>query len=168
MNRLRSSLWIGLLFASGCSAVDAHVDHDPEVDFEQLSTFAWRPSNVPERTDPNPMQAEIRATVAAVLKSKGYRQVEDNPDFQVAVFGGSKRLQTSMSLGYLRWEPGQPRDMYTYEEESLVIDIIDPAENHLIWQGQAKGALGTQPTPGQRADMIETAARTLLAQFPPK
>ncbi len=169
MKGINTWLLAGLLVsAAGCSAVDSHFDHDPEAKFDELETFAWRPSTVPDRPDADPMQAQVRATVVAILKSKGYREVDDDPDFHVAAFGGTKHLQTSMSLGYRRWEPGQPRDTFLYEEDSLVIDIIEPKANHLIWQGEAKGALGSRPTPGQRSDMLETAARTLLDRFPPR
>lgn len=168
MKPIEIPLLLAFSLAAACSAVDVHVDHDPEAKFDELETFAWRPSTVPERREPDPLHAQVRATVAAVLQSKGYREVDEAPDFHVAAFGGTRQLESPMSLGYRQWQRGRPVDVFVYQEESLVIDIIDPAANHLIWQGQAKGALGSYPTPGERAEMLEIAARSLLDRFPPE
>jgi len=61
-----------------------------------------------------------------------------------------------------------PIDVYQYEEGSLVLDVIDPAQSELVWRGTASKAIDRSWTPEERETEVREAVRALLAEFPPK
>ena len=62
----------------------------------------------------------------------------------------------------------QKTELVYYREGSLVIDIIDPSSDKLIWRGVAKKNLNEELSKGQREKLINQAVSAVLADFPPK
>jgi hypothetical protein len=60
---------------------------------------------------------------------------------------------------------GQGINYERYREGTLVLDIIKPDSNQVIWRGKAVSVIGD---PSGRKQAIEAAVGRLLKKFPPK
>ncbi|MEE9271049.1 MAG: DUF4136 domain-containing protein [Candidatus Krumholzibacteria bacterium] len=62
---------------------------------------------------------------------------------------------------------GYGRYVDDYLEGTLVLDIIDPAANEVIWRGWASQALDSDPDPERFRMYVNDAVKEILAEFPP-
>jgi len=186
--RLPASLLVAaLLVAMGCATVRVKTDHDPETDFSALRTFGWL--EPPLREQPKPASGEdvdpfahntlldkrVRSAVEAELAERGYAPAAagETPDFQlryhvilrdrtrtvsqpVFVGGGYHRYPYSYS-GYY--------GTYTYEEGTLVLDVIDPGSEQITWRGWGRGRTDDAHL---GAEEVKTYVEEILARFPPE
>lgn len=169
-----------LLSVTGC-ATTPHHEYDEQVEFSSLRTFQWlepqygdKDVSVSHPVLDSPLlgQRVRRATVAA-LEEKGYRQVEENPDFYVTYHtaeGEEQRRASYVQLGYGRFSPHfgssilldvTPR---SFREGTLIIDIVAAGEDELIWRGWRDAYLTQSNFEEER---VNKAVRFILSAFPP-
>ena len=55
----------------------------------------------------------------------------------------------------------------SYEESSLMIDIIDAKSKKLVWRGTSKRVMPSLDTPQERRSYIHETVAAVLAKFPP-
>lgn len=66
-----------------------HVEKRPGADLSRFRTFSWADTEVKTAGDQNPLlrssiaEATIRQAIETKLTSRGFRRVDDNPDFYV-------------------------------------------------------------------------------------
>src|SRR5690606_31949833 len=87
----------------------------------------------------------VQNAVTAALEAKGYRAVDDDPDFYVtfhtAEGEAQQRSSTYVQLGYGRYSPhfgsGVLLDLTprTFREGTLIIDVLAGDNEDLIWRG---------------------------------
>ncbi len=104
---------------------------------------------------PPELDAGLRRTVEDGFVARGYRQ-QPNPDFLV---------------GYLvsKSKQGDPRStggVQEYEEGSLVIDVLKPGTDRLLWRGWARARITESANPDERQKRIRSAVDRLLKGFP--
>jgi hypothetical protein len=58
-------------------------------------------------------------------------------------------------------------DVRQYEEGSLIIDIVDNAEDELVWRGVASKSLPSNPTPEKIDKIIDQVVTKAMENFPP-
>jgi len=166
---------------SGCSRVSVRTMADPQIDFTRYATFAFAPdAGKPPLDAPPPRHlaiikepryhASLQEVIGSTLVEKGFTPVRPgiDPDFLIAyhtvvrdqadvvppLYGvGWRGHVYRTSPGYVRW----------YKEGTLVIDIVDTADNQLVWRGVGVGAMRDMH-PG--TPMTE-AVQEILEQFPP-
>lgn len=187
LQRALGTLWFVALGA--CSIMNITSDYDPSTNYSGLSTYNWMPDPQETTGDPridNPFLASrIRNAVDNTLAAKGYL-VSDTPDFLIGYHAAVKDktdVQTiNTSYGYgpgWGWEygygnrpygwTGAPETfVYEYEEGSLILDIVDPESNELIWRGSAQAEVDRSASPEKREKKINEAVERILAQFPPQ
>lgn len=187
MQRMRGLCVSALLslLAAGCAGIDVKQDYNPAVDFGALRTFSWR-SAVQEPTgnklvDSPLLDSRIRAAVEKELLARGHRKVATNPDYQVAYSytiesGAERDPDTSVgigvgtgsrgsfggigvSLGFGGRDPGQER---------LIVDVIDPATDNLLWRGFAERRLASSSDPEENSARINETVAAILREFPPR
>lgn len=56
---------------------------------------------------------------------------------------------------------------WAYEEGTMVIDLIRPKTNHMVWRGTARYDLTDVTTPDERIQLIQRLVRIIMAKFPP-
>jgi hypothetical protein len=192
MKRLRlPGLALCLILLSSCATYDISTDYNPSADFSDLKTWNWLPEPTPKwgdpRIDSNSLLADrIRKAVANQLAIQGYRQTSSNPDFLVGWhasiiskidstfvnghYGYSHGQGAGPGLGWNYW--GSPRyaDSYAYyyDKGALILDIVNPKTDKLIWRGTAKKSINGKDSPEQKQKTIEEAVKKILAKFPPK
>lgn len=186
MQRIRALFFIALssLFAAGCGGINVKQDYNPEVDFDALRTFAWRSAGQEptgnKLVDSPLLDSRIRAAVERELLAKGYRKVTANPDYQVAynytIESGAERDPDAsvgigvgtgsrgsfggigVSLGFGGRDPGRER---------LIIDVIDPKADNLLWRGIARRKLESSSDPAENIARINETVAAILSEFPP-
>ncbi len=181
---VRTSLAIGLAL-SGCASMQVRSDYDRNVDFTRYESFAWleRPvkplaeapeQQIPDAADPfawnSLLDKRVRSAVDALLLSRGFRKTSgESPDFWLRYHTMLKdRVQiTSFPAGV--WPHGAGigwTDIYvdSFQEGTLILDVIDPALNQLVWRGWAVRAVGDLT---RQHDEVQLAVKRILERFPP-
>lgn len=163
----------------GCSTSMVKSDFDQEVDFSKFRSFDWlEQREKPEGSEPftNSLLAKrIRRAVDRELTVKGFRKDPGgNPDFKVRYYVSVKDKIDIRSSGY-----GYPWGYsygfgysyggsyaYEYEEATLIIDVIDPAIDQLVWRGWYKDVLKDGDKINE--EQIALAVNHVLKDFPPQ
>lgn len=166
---------------AGCSSVSVQRDFDTGTDFSQLKTFAWQHAEQPETGNPqidNDLNDErIRNAVNATLSAKGFIAAErDEADVLVAYFVDHKRKLSSgsVSVGLGRSSYGRhggvgySTGLSEYDQAILTIDILNPADDRMIWRGVGSRSTYEGSNPSKSVQIVNEAVETILKKFPPK
>jgi hypothetical protein len=174
-----------LIAAAAAFSMSVKSDYEKSFDFSGLRTFAFktdRASNDPLRT--NTIEAgRIQSALAAQLEANGFTQSAQSPDFIVAFYTRSKQKTQVQSTGFGpgfgygpgfgwgygipfrgRWRWGFGPDIWTstYTQGSVMVDIIDPKNNELVWRGVAKDTINGI---GQSDKQANQAAKDLVKRY---
>lgn len=148
---------IALVLFSVTAVADTKSDYDRSYDFSKLRTWDFKMMTRMPR-DPvgtnSLWNKRIRIGLEEHFAQYGYRKVEDgDPTFLVNYFMGIKEKYDIRYIDYgfpggtgrwgrwgrwYGWEPGFSRvDVWRipYTESTLVVDVIDPRTNQLVWRG---------------------------------
>ncbi|MEE8165677.1 MAG: DUF4136 domain-containing protein [Myxococcota bacterium] len=181
-----SALRLGVLglflsLAFGCHSIRVHTDWDPEISFMSLSRFAWL--EPPEIEGANPfadnslLRKRLRGALHEALAERGYRKVEtpEEVNFLVTysvILDERIRVDGSYSTGYGGYGRHGFGHAYSnsrvrnYQESTLIIDLLDPKSQDLIWRGWGSGVVATRDRDrdGRR---LNSGVRQILNAFPP-
>jgi hypothetical protein len=149
---------LGLLVtAAGCvEPIRVRSVYGPGIRLDGLgSQYQWlQPS--PNRAGNDQFDQFIRTAFDEQLAAKGFTLTEDPlHDFDLDYRVGR------VVKGDILYER-------TYEEGSLIIDVLDPQDGRIIWRGIAEATIRSADPPETRQKRITDAARRLLEQFPPR
>lgn len=168
----------------GCSNLQVTTDFDPDVDFSNVRSYAWldQRSGVEGENNPNSLlDRRVRGAVDAELLARGLA-IADRQSADVLVsyhIGVEKKLDVNTihsGYGYgSGWYGSRGRtyagysETYVreYEEGTLLIDLIDPARNELIWRGSGQARVQQASTPEEREKRVREVVGKVLAGFPP-
>lgn len=160
-----------MLVAVSVFGSSVRTDYDKNFNFGNLKTFAFQEQRRGNRdtlkTD-TLTATRIQNSLTAQLEENGFNSDSDNPDFKVAYYASSKEKLDIDSFGYgypRRWRWGFGGDMWTryYTEGSIIVDIIDPKSNQLIWRGIVTDTIGNKP--GQSENQINDGTKDLVRHF---
>ncbi|MFZ6014339.1 MAG: DUF4136 domain-containing protein [Bacteroidota bacterium] len=164
-----------LLLVAGCSPqIRVYSDHDPEYQVKDFKTFDWG-QKIDVEKNQNPLlynelnDKRIKAAVSEQLTSRGYTRSELNPDLVIHyhIIVDDQSIVTTEPYGYF-YGPYWTRmrtNVYSYREGTLIIDVMDPKTNNLLWRGWATADL-TTITPDQTEEIINRAVAKIFRQFP--
>jgi hypothetical protein len=162
-------LILGLLIG-GCSGPEVSHDYDPKHNFDNLRTWSFSPLP-PQADGPNDRMGvsglaleRIQRSIDLELRLKGYPPVDSkSADFWVQYYAvQSQRLVA---------EPGYDwghHDVSSYDEGTIIVDVINPKDKRMIWRGTASDVVDPDRTPTEREERIQEAVHEILAEFPPK
>lgn len=164
MRLLRGLLPLVLvLAAAGCRSISIDTDHDKSFDFKRLRTFDYLAAPTSARTaqtDPS-----LLDMIAAELTARGLQPTKQNPDLLIAVHRSIEGQLNTRGFGYE--EIGGRLHPYTYQEGSLVVDLIDATSKRTVWRGTAQGAFKFSEDPAELRRMLADVLRDMFADFPP-
>jgi hypothetical protein len=173
-----------VLLLAGCR-VPVKTDYDPSVDLGGLASFAWLDPPLREKpgegepADPfvhnTLLDKRVRDAVERELVARGYRPAGDEPpDFLVRyhVVARQKTRERPVvvggGFGYGRYPFGYGSSVAygseSYEEGTLILDVIDPASESIAWRGWAAARARDGYFDAERVDRYVQA---ILARFPP-
>ena len=188
MLRFRLLSILLLFFVSGCSKIQVTTDFNPGTDFSQLKTYRWlsaqdNPGDDLRINNEFVIKA-VRTAVDHELSAKGYRRDDTGQaDFVVSWFGSiDKKLRPeNINNYYARYgygalyrnpnynpQPLTSLNTIEYEEGSLVIDLLDPASNTLLWRGTGSSKLKENQSENQVTRNVHSAVKRILEGFPPQ
>jgi hypothetical protein len=98
--------------------------------------------------------------------------VDSNPDFSVAYYASARQKLdvTYWDYGYPwwpRWGPlRRPGVAMTtlYTEGTLIVDVVDPRSNELLWRGQSKSEVSDDQQEYLR--QVSKSVKAILERFP--
>jgi ABC-type glycerol-3-phosphate transport system substrate-binding protein len=172
--RLRLAL-LSLLLV-GCSSVSVDSDYDPQTDFSTFRTWSWMHDGPAQGVD-DLTDGRIRAAVEAALPIRGLRKADAgaSPDLRVAYHARvEQRIEAvpapATTIGY-GWRAGyvayDAQQLSTYDEGTLIIDLVGADSEDLVWRGTATAIVGDGGTPEEREERIREAVEKLLERYPP-
>jgi Domain of unknown function (DUF4136) len=166
-----------VLTCAGAQAQKIKVEYDKSIDFSQFKTFALDSNQASAK----PMlRLAILAAVQDDLTKRGLKQVADNPELYVQVYGASDSDVSfsyhdpiygsgipPINYGITYWYniPGTVTSVVVHKGE-LVVDVIDAGQKKLIWRGIAKDKLSDQKQ--KLLDQVNTAVEKMFEQYPVK
>lgn len=169
-----------------CTSLKVRTDFDDEIDFLRLEKFAWLSPELRDEPGKGPdllanpfvhntlLDKRVRETVEEVLTGRGYRETSDEPDFHlryeittrevtrdtgpVYVGGGRYHGRGGVYSGYY--------GTYTYQEGTLIIDVIDPKTQRIAWRGWASTRISSSNQVDE--EKVRRYVTAILAAFPPQ
>jgi len=181
-NKFLLILYISLFF--GCSAVQVSQDYLPGAKFYDFKTYQWQSEKQKptgnEKIDNPLLIRRIRTAIDQTLTKMGYKKIkEGTPDFYVSyTYSLRSKMEsrdTGVSFGFgfgstrryggVGINSGQ--DINQYDQAILLIDLIDPINNDLIWRGNGTRRVAEHYKPEKITKIINEMVSKILAQFPP-
>ena len=167
-------LLLAVVAAAACSQFRERVEYDPGADFARLHTYAWLPLSEVDPADQRVLDRyidrRIREAVARTLGAKGYAPAGGGaPDFLLN-YRVSSGGRTAAPLGYYpgSWYVQRHAHQETYDEGTLLIDVVDGATRTMIWRGAASTRLLPHISLERRVKRVDAAVAHILADFPPR
>jgi hypothetical protein len=113
----------------------------------------------------------FRAQITRSFQDRGYTLNEMNPDFVVAFYASAHE---KLDIGV--WDYGTPTTAWPnaarqapavvqYMEGSVVIDVLKPGTRQLLWRGEGRAELGSDPA--ESVKLLTKAADAIVSKFPP-
>lgn len=79
---------------------------------------------------------------------------------------GYRRSGVGYGMGYSTMPSTEVKTTY-YTQGSLIIDVVNPKDDTLVWRGTAEGKLKKNQTTQERKAAIEEVVMNILSEFPP-
>jgi hypothetical protein len=176
---------MGLILAAGCAGQHVTTDYSPATSFSQYRTYALV---LPPDTAAAQqlLDQRVSSAVQAQLASKGLTQTDrQNADLYVGygvVDKTHKQVYTyrdgwgwggGWGWRYYRWGAPWPMDSYrqveTYTDGTVVVNLIDAKTKKVVWQGQVADVLSLPVgNPTSATQKIDSAVAKLFAKYPPQ
>lgn len=172
-------LAVGVCLFGGCATVSVANDFDRSVDFSRYKTFGLVGGHMVVngvQDDANTLVRDrIQNSVLTVLASRGLVQNNDNPDLIVGYQAGARTRTEIEGMGpYMPgvgpywnagwWTPGY-MDWWTrtYEEGTLVIDMVEASSKRLVWRSYIRGEV----RPPITQENLDKAVAKAFKNYPP-
>lgn len=146
------------------------IDYDHHADFSQYHTYGWAKVHTE-----NPLwQQRIQDAVDKNLQAKGWQKVESGGEVALTAVGAVRNQQEYQTFyngfdGGWRWGGFGDQTTTTtinYRVGTLVLDMYDAKDKHLIWRGTANNTLSDKPEKNERK--LDKAVDKMFEHFPPK
>jgi hypothetical protein len=165
------------LFTSACSTLQVRTLGAPDANFVNLRTFRILEVPAPIVIDAQPAWSDepmlnnsitYRAglmAVRAALEMRGFVYDEQSPDFHVAFYASAQEKLDLNDWGY-GYGYGYCCGPYIteYTEGTVIIDVVDPASNQLIWRGSGVADVSDKPEKYMRQQ--QKAIVKIVERFP--
>lgn len=177
-------LTLGLALLTGCAAIPVRYDYDRQASWSSYKSYDWYAATSQAKRKAagvdNPiMDRRVRSAVEKVLAARGFqRDSAGEPDFLVTYYPvyQNRALVTGTTLhngwgwGYHPFGFGLSthyRQVHTYKDGSIVLEIVDNKTKQLVWQAIGEGVLTDLDDPQEVDEQIEAAVKQILNRFPP-
>lgn len=170
-----ATLLLLLVISLGCSpGLRVQTDTDPDYDLWSYKSFDWSPKiNIEESKNPiyyNELNDKrIKTAVTEEMFRLGYSNTAQSADliihYHIIVEDQSTVVGDPLGYHGSYWI-GLDREVYIFKVGTLLIDIMDPKSNNLIWRGQAQAFIDNQTSPKQVNQLVNRAVRKMFRKFP--
>ncbi|MCH8537440.1 MAG: DUF4136 domain-containing protein [Alkalimonas sp.] len=169
---------------SGCAVKpDARIDYARDVNFNQYQTFGFYKAPGTDTEDYQSLLTDhFKAALRTEMEALGYRYQEDDAQLLLNFASNtedktdirSSPFRANIGFGHYgyrsAWHLGFPlyqQDIETvhYKQGTVQIDLVDAAENRLIWQAIKEGRLTREALRNPKQAVDETVS-LLFQKFP--
>ena len=165
MHRKRVLLVVMMgLLVLGTVTADVNAEFDPEFDFSAYSSYAWR-EGTPARREA--AERRIRDSVNRELAEAGLRLAEEDADLWVVthVLVDRHTLRDLRDESYWEFYKGiKSVDPYDLGRGTVVIDLVDPRLEQIVWRGAVSRAVDKNMKPDSKK--IDKAIHSVLKRLP--
>lgn len=163
------SLWI----FGGCSSLQVNVDYDPGFDFQTQKSFAIAHYN--KEGEDTLLSDRLIKALEADLHSKGYMKSAKEAADLIVTFHTNVENKVSIDtdyqmIGYARYGYGggmvATTRTYNYQKGTLIIDVLNPKDEKIVWRGMATDILKEHKTPQERTAYINKVVQETMKDFP--
>jgi hypothetical protein len=176
---------LSAIFVTACATQTPNYDYLSSADFGKYESYAWATvdteSKENHRSKNQLVDKRIIDAVDDSLVAKGLQKVSDSPDLLInyhvsvseqeqqqsrgRVSIGTSSYGRGSSVGFAVSVPvGGTR---TYQEGTLVIDIMDAKSKDLLWQGWGSRTVRQNTDPERLTALINEVVAEILANYPP-
>ena len=163
---------LGCLPCSVTFAQRTRTSYAAGLNFSKYHTYRWVEVKG-QHPDPS-VDAQIKQSIDSQLAKKGLTKTNDatadlDVDYQTAISHTQEwQVYEDWTETSLMEQRLPQHKMVTIDRGTLVIDMYDTSAKQLVWTGRAHKTL--DPTSSQKARQknLDSAAKKLLADFPPK
>lgn len=156
------------------------VNSDPATDWNQYQTFGFFNPLTTDRGDVRSLTStQLIASTTREMEARGLTRVTANPDLLINFILSTRetlqsRPSTSASASWGRGRYGtwggysfgmSTNEIVQRTEGSLAIDVVDRAENQLVWEAVAQKTVSNRTRENQQQVMDDAVAR-MFTQFP--
>lgn len=147
-------------------------DFDPDYSLKNFKTFGWSDSKQLE-VKGNPLyynelnDKRIKKEVELQMTGKGYQLAATNPGLIMHyhfVLENRQVINPDPFGDYGSYWLNRNVNGYEFREGTLIIDLMDPKTNNLVWRGWAVGFLDEE-RPDQMGKQIKHAIQNIFAKF---
>jgi hypothetical protein len=171
------------------SALDVHVESDPNFDFTPLKTWTMNPKGagnavriISADDDSTQLKQNFETRILPLVQNgfvkRGFAKASSGqPDFYVTCYvlvtAGSSSQQMGQFLqpvpewGLPYFAPSTSA-LSVFPKGSLILDIAPSATNEVVWRGVAQAELKWDDSDKKREEHVRDAVDQLLKKFPPK
>jgi len=184
-----------VIFVSGCSSLSLSTDYDKKIDFSNFKTYRWHKKIHPPTVDGKPttstndiMDSRIRATINQHLQAQHYtlsdsKKIDFLVNYSVVIenktdirtYNNYSGYSPGFQYGYGSYGQNMALGFGTsdtkvthYQQGTLIVDIINPETNQLMWRGSADGRLPKNTNQEENDKLIKKYINKVLSGFPPK
>jgi hypothetical protein len=180
-----------MLLLVACSNFTVDSDYTPGTDFESFKSYSWYSATL---RDPKSLDflggdifdKRVRYNIDQQLQAKGFVLKSDGAvDFKVNYDVLTEDRQDIRTYNtYSGMAPGfgyygaygyggmgmgtSQTQVVNYKQGQLIIDIILPENEILVWRGTAEGRIPKNEKPEQREKGTQELIAKILANFPPQ
>jgi hypothetical protein len=170
-----------VLLSSACATVSVATDFDHAADFSKYRTYQLAGGHIVVNgvlDDANTLVKErIQGALMSALQAKGLTPVQGDaaPDLMVGYVAGARRRTEIEGMGPYTpgvgpywnagwWTPGY-MDWWTrtYDEGTLVIDLVDGPSKRLVWRAYARAEV----SPPVTDEKVRAAVNKAFDKYPP-
>ncbi len=131
------------LLISGCATYNISSDYEKGTDFSSFHTYKIMNHDHGFPVGANPINKQrIDRAINKEMAARGYT-IADNPDLLVSWFVKVKDVKEVdiYHKHYLRYNNYHHVEVHEYQEGSLVIDLVDRANNQVVWHAKTTGTV---------------------------
>lgn len=176
------ALLAAALCLPACANVVVTTEQDPAADLSLPRTWGWMMEQDLGRTggrlDRENTYAAIVVAVEECLGAKGWA-LEQDPAKADVVLAFQVDMERTVSVtsfqeydrnpwSWNRFYGAVDNDVHvsSFDVGTLVLDMVVPGTQHLLWRGTAKGEVYKSDTREAKAKLADEAVRKIFAKFP--
>ncbi|HET7618414.1 MAG TPA: DUF4136 domain-containing protein [Gemmatimonadaceae bacterium] len=169
-----AALAVSALMLTGCATMSVGSYLARGLDLHAYHTFDWGPPDALSTGDPRLdnnrfFDERVRSQAERMLDARGFQRVTSGaPDLLIHYHVNiSQDVHVSHRDRGDRERGGFDRDPYVYDAGTLVIDLVDPRTETLVWRGWATGSMeGAIDDQAWMDARIDEAVTRILERLP--
>jgi hypothetical protein len=162
-----------VLIISGCAGTKYSSNKDPNAVFSKIQTFYCAECleeviSIQPRYDNEKNRTIIREAITSEMEKRGYTYSEENPDVLIEyLISVENKVDTVVqrTTNYRYWR-GFETDAYNYKKGTIFVNMINPEDGLIMWQGSAESVLDRNPKNVEKK--INLFIEKIFEQFPAK